>query len=163
MTAALAATGGMVAELAALFVRDLGRLADELRAFPDTRTLWEAPAGVTNAAGSLALHLEGNLREYVGRQLGRIEYARDRPREFAARDVERSELVARIESTRTLIGRVLGSLGEDALDSTYPERNDGVPVSTRQFLVHLFGHLSYHLGQVDYVRRIVTGGGAIRP
>lgn len=155
---------GLAAELAALFVRDLGRLADELRALPDTRAAWETAPGVTNAAGTLALHLEGNLREYVGRQLGRVEYTRDRPLEFAARDIEREELVRRIEATRDLVGQVVGALGADALDSTYPEPYDGVAISTRQFLVHLFGHLSYHLGQVNYVRRVVTERGpATRP
>jgi hypothetical protein len=145
----------LAAELASLFVRDLGRLADELRAFPDTEALWTTAPGVTNAAGTLALHLEGNLREYVGRQLGGIAYARDRPLEFSARDVEQSDLIRRIESTRDLVGRVVGALDAGALDATYPEPYDGAAISTRQFLVHLYGHLAYHLGQVNYVRRIV--------
>jgi hypothetical protein len=145
----------LAAELASLFVRDLGRLADELRAFPDTEALWTTAPGVTNAAGTLALHLEGNLREYVGRQLGGIAYARDRPLEFSARDVEPAELIRRIESTREIVGQVVGALGAAALDATHPEQYDGAAFSTRQFLVHLFGHLGYHLGQVNVVRRIV--------
>jgi hypothetical protein len=28
-------------------------------------------------------------------------------------------------------------------------------------LVHLNGHLNYHLGQMDYLRRAITGHGAI--
>jgi hypothetical protein len=30
-------------------------------------------------------------------------------------------------------------------------------VSTGLFLTHLVAHLAYHLGQIDYHRRLVTG------
>src|SRR4029079_9711561 len=78
-------------ELGALFDRDLTRLEQELRAFPDTETLWMVAPGVSSAAGTLALHLEGNLREYIGRQLGHHEYTRDRACEFSARGVPQQE------------------------------------------------------------------------
>jgi len=148
-------------ELAALYSRDLARLVQELEAFPDSSTLWQTAPGVTNAAGTLALHVEGNLREYIGRQLGHVEYARDRPLEFSQRGVEKVDLIARIESVRVLIPRVIAGLPEDALAAIYPEQVLGVPMSTRQFLIHLAGHLNYHLGQIDYLRRFSTGNGAI--
>ena len=144
-------------ELAALYSRDLARLVQELEAFPDSSTLWQIAPGVTNAAGTLALHLEGNLREYIGRQLGHVEYARDRPLEFSQRGVEKVDLIARIESVRVLIPRVIEGLPEEALAATYPEQVVGVPMSTRQFLIHLAGHLNYHLGQINYLRRMTTG------
>ena len=148
-------------ELAALYTRDLGRLLQELRAFPDTPALWKVAPGVTNAAGTLALHLEGNLREYVGRQLGGIDYKRDRPLEFSARGVEQDELIGRIEAVREMVPRVIGALAPAALGATYPEPYDGASLSTRHFLIHLSAHLSYHLGQIDYLRRVTTGDGAI--
>ena len=144
-------------ELAALYSRDLARLVQELEAFPDSSALWQTAPGVTNAAGTLALHLEGNLREYVGRQLGHLEYTRDRPLEFSQRGVEKVDLIARIESVRALIPRVIEGLPEEALAATYPEQVLGVPMSTRQFLIHLAGHLNYHLGQINYLRRMTTG------
>ena len=144
-------------ELAALYSRDLARLVQELEAFPDSSALWQIAPGVTNAAGTLALHLEGNLREYVGRQLGHLEYTRDRPLEFSQRGVEKVDLIARIESVRALIPRVIEGLPEEALAATYPEQVVGVPMSTRQFLIHLAGHLNYHLGQINYLRRMTTG------
>ena len=61
----------LATELAALFARDLRRLQQQLDAFPDDATVWATAPGVTNSAATLALHLEGNLREYIGRQLGR--------------------------------------------------------------------------------------------
>jgi hypothetical protein len=156
MTSAMLAT-----ELAALFTRDLTRLAQQLRAFPDEASLWQTPPGVVNAAGNLALHLEGNLREYVGRQLGQLPYQRQRPLEFSRRDVPAAELAARVDELRTLIPSVVGALPAATLDAPFPEAVFGAPLSSRQFLIHLLGHLNYHLGQMDYVRRVVTGAGAI--
>ena len=148
-------------ELAALFGRDIARLTQEIRAFPDTPSLWTTAPGITNAAGTLALHLEGNLREYIGRQLGGIAYQRNRPLEFSARDVAQSELVNRLDAVQSMIPRVIGVLDAKVFDAPYPERYNGATLTTRQFLLHLLGHLNYHLGQVDYLRRFVTGDGAI--
>ena len=148
-------------ELAALFARDIARLIQELQAFPDTASVWKTAPGVTNAAGTLALHLEGNLREYIGRQLGQIAFKRDRPLEFSARGVERDELIARLEAVKAQIPPMIAALSEAQLEAIYPENVIGKPITTRQFLIHLEGHLNYHLGQVDYLRRITTGKGAI--
>lgn len=148
-------------ELAALFERDLTRLIQELRAFPDTTALWKTAPGVTNAAGTLALHLEGGLRHFIGLRLGRIEYTRDRPLEFSARGVERDDLIARLEAVKTSIPKVIASLSESQLDAIDPNNGTDKPMTTRQWLIHLYGHLNYHLGQVDYLRRMATGNGAI--
>jgi hypothetical protein len=149
-------------DLATLFTRDIIRLRQELEAYPDTASLWITGPGVTNAAGTLALHLEGNLREYIGRQLGGIDYTRDRPAEFSTRGVAKADLLARIDAVVTAIPAVVAGLSESALDAPYPEAVLGRTWSTRQFLIHLNGHLNYHLGQIDYLRRLTTGAGAIQ-
>ncbi len=151
----------LATEIANLYERDITRLLQELRAFPDTAALWTTAPGVTNAAGTLALHLEGNLREYIGRQIGNVAFTRQRPLEFSARGVEQAELIARLEAVRALVPPVINGLSAAQLDTQYPELVLGKPMSTRQMLVHLFGHLNYHLGQVDYLRRMVTGNAAI--
>lgn len=158
----LVSNGSMLAtELSALFARDIERLIQELQAFPDTDAVWKTVPGVTNSAGTLALHLEGNLREYIGRQLGRIPYTRQRPLEFSVRGVERADLIARLEAVKDMVPRVLQGLSASQLDAHYPEAIYGKPITSRQFLMHLLGHLSYHLGQVDYLRRFTTGHGSI--
>ena len=148
-------------ELADLFARDLARLIQELTAFPDTASTWKTAPGVSNAAGTLALHLEGGLRHFIGWQLGKIEYKRDRPLEFSARSVERAELIARLEAVKASIPPVIAALSDSDLSAIYPENVTGKPMTTRQWLIHLNGHLNYHLGQVDYLRRFATGNGAI--
>jgi hypothetical protein len=148
-------------DLAVLFERDLTRLAQEIDAFPDDATLWAAAPSVANPAGTLALHLEGNLREYIGRHLGQIAYTRDRAREFNARGVAREELLRNVEALRETIPPVIAGLPGEALAATYPEPYNGVEISTGRFLFHLLAHFNYHLGQIDYLRRFTTGAGAI--
>src|SRR5262245_35100393 len=97
----------LATELADLYTRDLTRLIQELQAFPDTASLWKTAPGVTNAAGTLALHLEGGLRHFIGWRLGKIEYTRDRPLEFSARGVERGEVIARLEAVKASIPKVI--------------------------------------------------------
>lgn len=147
--------------LAALFSRDLTRLIQELEAFPSDETVWQRAPGVKNSAGNLVLHLEGNLREFVGRQLGGVAYSRARDREFALSGASREELVERMEQVKVLVARVVGELSDGDLAAAYPEPILETTLSSHDFLVHLHGHLNYHLGQIDYLRRILTEGSAV--
>ncbi len=147
--------------LAALFSRDLTRLIQELQAFQSDEVLWQRAPGVKNSAGNLVLHLEGNLREYIGRQLGNLAYSRVREREFQLTAVSRDDLIRRMEQVRDLVATVVSRLSEGDLAAPYPEALLETPVSSLDFLVHLHGHLNYHLGQIDYLRRILTEGSAV--
>jgi hypothetical protein len=119
--------------------------------FPSDEDLWRTASGVTNSAGNLALHLEGNLREFVGRQIGGIPYTRERPLEFSTTGLSRAEVASHIDAVRELIGP---SLEKASMDEIFPENVLGMPLTTRHFLMHLLGHLTYHLGQINYLRRI---------
>lgn len=147
-------TGKLIAQL--LF-RDLGKLVQQIESFPQD-LLWKTAPGVANSAGNLALHLEGNLREYIGRQIGRLDYERDRPREFAAKDVPKDELVASLRDLRVKIPTVVDCMSVELLTAMFPEQPLGSPMTNLQFVIHLHGHLNYHLGQIDYLRRILVGG-----
>jgi uncharacterized damage-inducible protein DinB len=148
-------------DLAALFRRDLTRVVQQLETFPGGPALWQLAPGVTNSAGNLALHLEGNLREFIGRQLGDAPYQRRREQEFAMKGVSAAELIARLEDVAELIPRVVSSLSDEVLAAPYPSQVVGGYASTQQFLLHLLGHLNYHLGQIDYLRRFLTHGGVV--
>jgi uncharacterized damage-inducible protein DinB len=148
-------------ELALLYARDLKRLIQEIQAFPDDQTLWQVLPGVTNPAGNLALHLEGNLREYIGRQLGGTAYTRQRPLEFSSKNLPGAEIAAHLTEVLELVPRVVAGLSEEQLDAPYPEQVYKTPMTTRQFLLHLYSHFSYHLGQIDYLRRILTEGKSV--
>ena len=143
-------------DLAFLFSRDLTRLGKQIEAFPNDEALWQTLPGVLNPAGNLALHIEGNLREFVGRQLGQLPYKRNRELEFSLRGMSGQELGTRIAELRQSIPAVIQDLSAEQLEMEYPEVVLEVATTTRQFLIHLYGHLNWHLGQIDYLRRILT-------
>jgi uncharacterized damage-inducible protein DinB len=143
--------------LKTIFVRDLQALRREIESFPDDDSLWQTREGITNSAGNLALHLTGNLRHFVGAKLGGIDYVRDREAEFGSRGLSREELSAHVEQTIEVVHRVLPQLTEESLVADFPEPVGGQRLRTKDFLFHLTTHLAYHLGQIDYHRRTVTG------
>ena len=148
-------------DIAALFRRDLTRLAQEIEQFPDDASLWNTAPGIRNSAGNLALHLEGNLCEYVGRQLGGVAYSRSRKQEFTATGIARVEMAGRMKALAASIPEVISGLSAADWESVYPQQVLGIPLSTAQFLIHLHGHFNYHLGQIDYLRRVLTQSGAV--
>jgi len=152
----------MTSHLAALFRRDLIRLGQQIEAFPNDELLWQKPPQFTNPPGNLVMHLEGNLREYVGRQLGNVPYTRNRPLEFSAKGVSQRDLVSRVAELRQMIPTVIEGLTPEQMEKQHPEVVLEVPMSTAAFLIHLYGHLNWHLGQIDSLRRALTGDGAIR-
>lgn len=148
-------------QLAPFFARDLARLIQEANAFPDDETLWRTLPGATNSAGNLFLHLEGNLLEFIGRQLGNQPYQRQRTVEFSASGITKAEIVQRLEAVKERIPAIVAGLTPEQMAAPFPENVLKVELSTHQFLFHLYGHLSYHLGQIDYLRRILTSGSAV--
>jgi hypothetical protein len=150
----------LATELAALFRRDLVRLTQEVESFPEN-LLWETRPGIANSAGNLALHLEGNLRHFIGHVLGGVTYTRQRDLEFSTRGLSRDAVLTRIRPLADLIAGVVAVLTDEVLDGIYPETVLGGSVPTRQLVLSLYGHLSYHMGQIDYLRRVLSGNGAI--
>jgi uncharacterized damage-inducible protein DinB len=143
--------------IAGILVRELTTLKKELEAYPSDAEVWRVAPGISNSAGTLALHLAGNLQHFVGRVLGGTSYLRDREAEFATRDLPRGELLRQVDAAIAAVEGTLDRLPAAALAEDYPEPVAKVRLNTADFLVHLVSHLSYHLGQVDYHRRLVTG------
>jgi len=144
-------------DLTTLFHRDLTRLKSELSQYRDERQIWAVPPGISNSAGNLALHLVGNLNTYIGAELGFTNYIRHREQEFSLRDVPRADLLKQIDSTIAVINQTLPALNPSLLDKEYPLLVFKEKTTTGYFLVHLATHLGYHLGQVNYHRRLVEG------
>jgi uncharacterized damage-inducible protein DinB len=153
--------------LAAIFNRDLTTLRMEVEAYPSDEALWRVAPGISNSGGTLALHLAGNLQHFIGALLGKSGYVRDRDREFGARDLPRQEVVGQVAQAMAVVAQTLAALSLARLEEPYPEPVAKVRVTTGDFLIHLASHLTYHLGQVDYHRRLITGGaplsGALSP
>ncbi len=139
-----------------IITRDLGTLQAEIRAYPSDAALWRTVPGIANSAGTLVLHLAGNLRHFIGAQLGDTGYVRDREDEFARRGVSREELASAAEDATADVRRALGSLAPGRLNEAFPAEFRGEPVSVGWMLLHLSGHLAYHLGQINYHRRMTA-------
>lgn len=139
-----------------LFERDLDKLENEIRQYPDETSIWKLQGEIKNTAGNLCLHLCGNLQHYVGALLGNSGYQRNRPFEFSAKGIPRETLLLEIAKTRKVVSATLQKLNESSLAAIYPEETLGYPMTTAFFLTHLFGHLGYHLGQINYHRRLVA-------
>lgn len=146
----------LAAAVEKIIVRELDKLENEIRLYPNEKSIWVVDRQIANSAGNLCLHLCGNLRFYVGQTLGGIPYTRDRDAEFSLKDMPRDELVRQIQAARVAVSQTLPQLSESALDATYPIDVFKEPMSTRFFLVHLAGHLNYHLGQINYHRRLLA-------
>lgn len=138
-----------------LFIRDLNKLRTEIGAYSDEKNIWKTDKNISNSAGNLCLHLVGNLSHFVGAILGKSGYVRTRELEFSLKDVPRVELIQQIESTIEIVNSSLGRLSAEELMKEYPLEPFGYPMTTEYFLIHLFGHLSYHLGQINYHRRLL--------
>jgi len=146
----------MTSDLTTLFRRDLEKLSAELEAYPSEASIWAVSGDIKNSAGTLTLHLVGNLNHFIGKVLGHSDYVRDRDAEFSRRNVPRAELLEQVQNTKTMIEHALPSLNAASLEDLYPLEPLGHSMTTGYFLLHLYGHLSWHLGQVNYHRRLLA-------
>ncbi len=138
-------------------VRELQGFIREVEAFPTDDSVWHTRRGVTNSAGNLALHVCGNLQDFVGRVLGGTSYVRNRDREFSQREGTRASIVADLRATIDVIEAALPNVGDQTMAADYPMQLNGRTLNTATFLVHLAAHLAFHLGQAGYLRRVITG------
>lgn len=141
--------------LITLFSRDLNALKREIDLYKDEKKLWIVPEGISNCAGNLCLHLIGNLNHFIGAALGNSGYIRQRELEFSLKDVPKSELIKQVEDTIVMVENTLQSLTDEDLQQEYTHRVFKEPMTNEYFLVHLTMHLAYHLGQINYHRRLL--------
>lgn len=138
-----------------LFERDLRALRAEIEAYGNEGDLWKVEGEIANSAGNLCLHLTGNLRHFFGAVLAGTEYVRDRDAEFASKFVPRAKLLDEVDAAASDVKAVLEKITDEDVKKNYPIEVFGHPMTTEFFLVHLATHLNYHLGQINYHRRLI--------
>jgi uncharacterized damage-inducible protein DinB len=141
--------------LKTLFNRDLKRLITEIELYHNEADIWQVNGQINNSAGHLCLHLVGNLNTYIGKELGHTGYVRNRELEFSSEAVPRQKLIQDVKNTIEMIQQTLESFDEHLLEAEYPILVFDHKTSTVFFLVHLATHLTYHLGQINYHRRLI--------
>lgn len=138
-----------------LLTRDLDRLMSEIEAYHNEASLWLKADGINNSAGNLCLHLTGNLQYFIGSVLGNSGYERNRDFEFNGK-VMIDDLKSEVKNTKKIIIDYFTQVSNDSLDEAYPLQPLGYEMTTAYFILHLLGHLNYHLGQINYHRRILS-------
>ncbi|CAN5443178.1 hypothetical protein BH11BAC2_BH11BAC2_10280 [soil metagenome] len=142
--------------IAELFHRDLMKLKDEIKLYKQESDLWKVAPGISNSGGNLCLHLIGNLQHFIGADLGNTGFIRNRDAEFSDKDIPISDLVNSIEKLTPEVEHIISTLSDEKFHGDFPEAKRGKVETTDHMLMHLFGHLSYHLGQINYHRRLLS-------
>ena len=146
----------MIETLRILFNRDLTRLKSEIELYRNENDIWRSEKGITNSAGNLCLHLVGNLNTYIGIVFGKTNYVRNRELEFSLKNIPKSELIKQIEDTINVVNNALNQVSEEELKLDFPLLVFKEKTSTELMLIHLTTHLAYHLGQINYHRRLLA-------
>jgi uncharacterized damage-inducible protein DinB len=145
----------MIDTLKTLFQRDLTKLKLEIESYQNESNIWQIDKAISNSAGNLCLHLIGNLNTYIGAQIGKTNYIRNRELEFSDTNVPKAILIAQIEATMQTVNDSLALLTDADLNKEYPILVFEAKTSTEFLLIHLTTHLAYHLGQINYHRRLL--------
>lgn len=146
----------MKTSITILFDREIDRLASEIEHYQDEATLWKVTKNISNCAGNLCLHLIGNLNHFIGHHMGNTGYVRQRDLEFSTKNVPKATLLKEIADVKEIVLAALKNFPEDRLQEKYPIEKDGVIPSYELMLLHLLWHLSYHVGQINYHRRLLA-------
>ncbi len=133
----------------------MNKLKEELMLYKNEADLWIVQKGISNSAGNLFLHLTGNLNHFIGAALGNSGYVRDRDSEFTNKNVPREKILEGLEKTIPVVLNTLKNLSEEDLEKNFPLEKHGEIPKTGNMLIHLLTHLSYHLGQINYHRRLI--------
>ena len=145
----------VIETLQKIFKRDLEKLKQEIASYRNESNLWKVDKSIANSSGNLCLHLVGNLNAYIGAEIGKTGYVRNRDLEFSLKNIPQAQLVKMIEDTVVVVEDGLSKLNENDLEREYPLLVFKEKTSTGYFLIHLTVHLGYHLGQVNYHRRLL--------
>lgn len=141
--------------LITLFKRDLNRLIAEIEAYNSEEALWLTTPEISNCSGNLSLHIIGNLKWFIGAQLGNSGYIRERDLEFSQKGIAKAELINQVRETIQIVENTLQTVTSQQLQAPFSRGRAEEPMTLEYFLVHLVAHLSYHLGQINYHRRLL--------
>jgi hypothetical protein len=141
--------------LANFYERDIRKLIEEINLFKNEEDIWKTTGSVKNSCGNLVLHIIGGMNYLIGATLAKTNYVRNREQEFIQKNVERKELVVQLEALVSMINQTLTALTPKQMEAEFPIFFDKPKTSVSYVLVQLLAHLNYHLGQVNYLRRIL--------
>lgn len=135
--------------------RDLNNVIQELESYRQEGNLWHLAGTINNTGGNLGLHISGAINHFIGAVLGKNGYIRKRDEEFSQKNISREEVVRQVKLAIHTLHQVLPGVPEEELEKEFPETLGGMTMTIGHFLIHLVSHINYHLGQINYHRRIL--------
>jgi len=145
-----------IPHIKAILLRDLDALSMAVTQYPNSAMLWEVLPGTSNSAGNLALHLIGNLRHFIGHVIGKTNYTRNREEEFNLKHLDKAEIIKLIETCKTEVETALDKMPAADLEKEFAVEVSSKKSLTGYVLLHIISHFNYHLGQINYHRRVLT-------
>ena len=136
------------------YLRELDNLHKDISAFSNESKLWAIAGDIKNSPGNLCLHLLGNVNHFIGATIGKNGYVRKREEEFTLKNIQLTQLLADIDATKAIVEKVLSNLDAAELQKDYPIEIHGKH-STEYMLAFFLAHFTYHLGQINYSRRLM--------
>jgi len=133
----------------------LPRIEACMRQLSPSQIWWRAnPA--SNSAGNLALHLEGNVSQWIVSGLGGAPDRRQRDQEFSQLGpMPPGILLARLRKAVRDADRVMRKLNGAALARTYSIQ--GFRVTGLHAVFHVAEHFSHHAGQIILLTKMLEG------
>jgi uncharacterized damage-inducible protein DinB len=145
-----------IGEITEIFDRDIQKVIDEISKYENEDDLWILPSGINNSAGTLALHIAGNLQHFIGAVMGNSGYERNREEEFDARDLSQNEILSELNKAKLIVHQTLSNMEPEYINENFPSKFQERIITNQYLLIYLSGHLSYHLGQINYHRRLLA-------
>ena len=145
--------------ISSIFERELTKLIEEIKLYKTDKDIWEVSKSINNSGGNLCLHICGNLNHFIGAVLGDTGYVRNRDSEFSEKNLSKTKLISEIQETIKVVTKTLETILDQDLDKEYtafpPHLLGKEKLSKFYFLAHLIAHMDYHIGQINYHRRLI--------
>ncbi len=112
---------------------------------------WRKPFPYGNSFGHLVLHLTGNLNYYIGAQIAKTGYVRDRPREFNdPNPPSKEEALKRFDDAVAMVQRTIRTQSPEDWSAEYS--GTGTDATTRlAMILQCAAHMQHHIGQMIYL------------
>ncbi|MDH5397472.1 MAG: DUF1572 domain-containing protein [Cyclobacteriaceae bacterium] len=117
--------------------------------------IWHKPNENTNSIANLIMHLSGNIRQYIISALGEQPDSRIRADEFSVRGGKnKSALLNLFNNTTDEACAVITNLTSQQLNAVYLIQ--GFKHTGVSSIIHVTEHLSYHIGQIALLTKLIT-------
>lgn len=119
--------------------------------------VWWRPNEESNSIGNIVLHLTGSLNHFLNRNLGGLDYTRDRAAEFAERKaIPKVELLDSFDEMIAHAMRTFDGLTVERLDEPSPEPK--MHTIVLEDLMNILAHLANHAGQIVWIAKMLYAG-----